>query len=97
MKKILLSAALLSVFTMPAIAVCSITGGACSDFGTNSLQDRLVPNNLQNLQRPNAFQPNIIRPYDENMINTNTNQSPSKDYNQNNQFGNPIPVNTSGE
>lgn len=91
MKKIFLTMILLGAVT-PAFAVCSITGGACSVLDSPTLQDKHIPNNLENLQKPDAFQPNYINPYYDMLINTETNSAPTgaaatPNYNSNCQFG----------
>lgn len=93
MKKILILLGI-ALFTMPAFAVCSITGGACtvgSLINPPSLQDKYLPNNLQNLQKPDAFSPRYVTPYEDMLLNTDTprveqtNENPG--YNSNCQFG----------
>jgi len=63
MKKIYVLLLILS-FALPVSAVCSITGGACSpmNFEPSNLNERVVPNNLKNMQRTDAFQPKIQEP-----------------------------------
>lgn len=60
------------VFSMPALASCPLTGvcAAPADSALNlpSLNDKYMPNNLNNMQKPNAFQPKIIEPYNESMV-----------------------------
>lgn len=92
MKKIFLIM-FVSVFALPVYAVCSITGGACAaplNFEPQSLEQRLVPDHLQQMQRTDAFQENIQQPINTNTI-INTNQANSNaetnDYNSNCQFG----------
>lgn len=56
---------LIMLISLPVAAVCSITGGACSaplNFETLNIKDKVVPNNLKNIQRTDAFQPKIIKP-----------------------------------
>ncbi len=76
---------------LPAFAVCPITGGACAapvNFEPQPLQEKVAPNNLQNMQRTDAFQKDFIKPYDSNTIHTETTSRPqSQDYNSNCQFG----------
>ncbi len=92
MKKIFFTT-LLSLISIPAFAVCSITGGACSsDFGLPSLNEKLVPDNLQNLEETNTFQRDNIQPYStETTDNLNKEQASStpksRDYNADCQFG----------
>ncbi len=96
MKKVLILS--ISLFmASSAFAVCSITGGACSapvNFESSSLKDRLVPNNLKNLQKTDYFQQKITNPYG---INSNTRQELPKtnleagNYNDECQFGECLP------
>ena len=94
MKKIVLLL-FLSIFSLPAGAVCSITGEACAaplNFETDSLQDRHIPNNLQNLQRTDAFQPQMVTPMGTNIHTTPVIKSPeASDYDANCQFGTCLP------
>lgn len=83
----------MSAFTLPVWAVCSITGGACStpvNFESQSLEQRLIPDHLQQMQRTDAFQNNIQQPINTNTT-MNTNQANPNaeinDYNSNCQFG----------
>lgn len=69
MKKILIITTFLFI-SMPAFAVCSITGGACSapvNFEANSLKEKYVPNKLKNMQRTDYFKPQIINPNNTNV------------------------------
>lgn len=92
MKKILILM-VLSVFSIPAFAACSLTGGACtaSVLDNSTLQDKYVPNRLEQIQKTDAFTPQYVTPYQNMMINTETPSSSigneSKDYNSNCQFG----------
>lgn len=92
MKKIILFM-LISLFSLPVGAVCSITGEACAapvNFEADSLLDRHIPNNIQNIQRTDAFQPQIVTP-----MGTTVHTAPSPitkspeagDYDANCQFG----------
>lgn len=89
MKKILL----LLIFPLTistASAVCSITGGACStDLELPSLDNKLVPENLQNMQKPNAFEENPVKSYEIKTINPDqaTSTPQANDYNADCQFG----------
>lgn len=91
MKKILLIISMMAI-AIPALAFCSLTGGGnCSAYSmtTPKLQDKYMPNNLQNIQKPDAFRPQYVQPYNSALINTETGGaagSPS-DYNSNCQFG----------
>lgn len=79
--------------SIPAFAVCSITGGACtapSNLTPQSLEEKLVPDNLQEMKRTDAFQPSYQKPYYDLLINTENNASnlpPENNYNSNCQFG----------
>ena len=94
------------VLALPASAVCSITGGACtattSNWETQSLEQRLVPDNLQKLQKTDAFQRDYRKPYYDELINTEEdNTSAAKpqtnEYNSNCQFGVCLPGVEPGE
>lgn len=93
MKKILtIMIIMLGVGTVsPGFAVCSLTGGACSVLDQPSLNERYIPDNLQEMQRPDAFAREYQKPYYDMLINTETpetagiNESPN--YNSNCQFG----------
>ncbi|CDE88843.1 MAG: hypothetical protein BHW55_01975 [Candidatus Melainabacteria bacterium 35_41] len=91
MKKIIM---LLSWFMLaaPVLAVCSITGGACSvgapsNWESPTLQEKVMPNNLKEMGKTNAFQPNYFKPYHNELINTKENPTPIQEYNSNCQFG----------
>lgn len=81
------------VFASPAFAVCSLNGGGCSvslsNWESKPLQQKLVPNNLQDMQRTDAFQPNYFKPYHDALINTkeDSGPAPASNYNSNCQFG----------
>lgn len=84
----------MSAVALPVFAVCSITGGACtatSNWETKPLEQRLVPDHLREMQRTDAFQPQYIKPYYNELINTepeNTAGLPQgNNYNSNCQFG----------
>lgn len=100
MKKILFSF-VFSMFAVPVFAVCSITGEACAapvNFEPQSLQEQMVPNHLQDLQKTDAFQRDFVKPYDSSLIHTRTNSQPqSNDYNSNCQFGICLPGNKVNE
>ncbi len=92
MKKIILTLGLIMI-SLPAFATCPITGGACtafSNFESKPLQQKYLPNHINEIQKPNAFQPSYVVPYYNELINTETNnitKPPSSDYNSNCQFG----------
>ena len=79
------------LMAIPVYAVCSITGGACtatSNWEQKPLEQRLVPDNLQELQRSDAFRPSYITPYYDMLINTEQDVlPPENNYNSNCQFG----------
>ena len=90
----LLIASMFAVVSLPVLATCPIEGGACtalSNFDSKPLQQKYVPDRIQEFQRPNAFQPNYITPYHNELINTESNNAtanpPASDYNSNCQFG----------
>ena len=91
-----------SSLQIPVLATCSITGGACtasSILETPSLEQRLVPDNLEELQKPDAFRPSYITPYYDLLINTEQNTSslpPENNYNSNCQFGVCMPGQSTG-
>ena len=82
---------------MPVLATCSLTGGACSvssNFESKSLQQKYLPNNLENMQKTDAFKSNYFKPYHNELINTessNSTQMPENNYNSNCQFGTCLP------
>lgn len=93
MKKIIITIAT-TLIALPVFATCPIEGGACTAFSnweSKPLQQKYVPNRIQEIQKPNAFQPNYITPYHNELINTESNNAtaapPSNDYNSNCQFG----------
>lgn len=101
MKKYLLLIILLCL-SLPVFAVCSITGGACtatSNWDSKPLQQKYVPDNLNELQRSDAFQPKYITPYYDALINTesaNPEQNQTNNYNSNCQFGVCLPGEEAG-
>ena len=94
MKKILILAALMA-FSLPVFAACTITGGACAVSGlpSNVTQttnlEQIIPNNLQNLTRTDAFQNDYKAPYNNDaFINIeNAANLEQQNYNANCQFG----------
>lgn len=93
MKEILILAALVT-FTSPVSASCTITGGACTVSGlpSNVTQttnlEQIIPNNLQNMARTDAFQRDYRTPYHDAFINTESAvRIEQHDYNANCQFG----------
>ncbi len=102
MKKILLIL-MLTVISAPVFAACSITGGACTASALNqpTLHDKYIPNNLKNMQKTDAFNPEYVTPYHDMLLNTdeptahNTTETPG--YNSNCQFGVCLPGVEAGE
>jgi len=91
MKRFLTLLAIIS-FSLPAVASCPIDGGACtaSNWDSTPLQEKYLPNRLQDLQRTDAFKPNYFEPYHDALINTEgtpVKGTPTNDYNSNCQFG----------
>lgn len=93
MKKILISMCILAL-GLPSLAICSITGGACtfnslpSNVSQNSNLENAIPNNLRQMQKTDAFQRSYRKPYHEALINTSgTDGVQTQDYNSNCQFG----------
>lgn len=91
------------ILATPVFATCPITGGACnvpSNLDPQPLEDKLVPNYLQNMKRTDAFQPSYRKPYYDMLINTEdnvTNLPPENNYNSNCQFGVCLPGNEANE
>ena len=88
--------------TSPVFAVCSITGGACtatSNWESKPLEQRLIPDNLQDLKRTDAFQPSYRKPYYDMLINTEEESAlpPENNYDSNCQFGVCLPGVEPGE
>lgn len=92
MKRFLITALLITI-ALPTFATCPIDGGACtalSNFDGKSLQQKYLPDRMQEIQKPNAFQPTYVVPYHSELINTDSNNDvnpPTNDYNSNCQFG----------
>ena len=87
-------ALVLAAMALPVFASCPIGGGACtafSNYDTKPLQQKYIPNRIQEIQKPNAFQPSYVTPYYNELINTESNNAtanpPTSDYNSNCQFG----------
>lgn len=91
MKKIFLILAI-AVISLPVNAACAISGDSCAYSITKpALQDKYLPNNLKDIQKPDAFRPNLFEPYHDALINTETGAAAgtpgSNNYNSNCQFG----------
>ncbi|MFR1672464.1 MAG: hypothetical protein ACLSWI_05915 [Candidatus Gastranaerophilaceae bacterium] len=103
MKKILLISSFL-IFASPVFAVCSITGEACtvgfqSNWESKPLQEKVLPNHLNDIQRTDAFQPGYFKPYHDALINTEQDNTPAQqipNYNSNCQFGVCLPGESTG-
>ena len=91
MKKIFLAAVILSLYTLPVFAACSITGNACSinsDINTDAVNTH-INNNMQP-----TFHQDYIRQYNSDTINIDSLLKPqSNTYNSNCQFGICLPQN----
>lgn len=94
MKKYVMSL-IISLIAMPAFAVCSIENAACTSAASSltdmpSIEERYLPNHLENMQKPDAFAPKYHTPYYDMLINTEESQTTgaaSQNYNSNCQFG----------
>ena len=87
MKKILLAAVLISIFTLPAFAVCSITGGACS-FDSSPSYDEYNPNIQGKSQRYDSNEYDSTLPQLQKDLNKRNNIiHETQDYDANCQFG----------
>ncbi len=101
MKKIILLALLMTV-TAPVNASCAISGSSCAySMMTPPLQERYLPNYVQEMQKPDAFRPQYIKPYYDELINTETGAATGSanngnNYNSNCQFGVCLPEVNSG-
>lgn len=98
MKKFLILL-VMTVFSLPVFASCPIEGGACtaSNWDSTPLQQKYLPNRLQDLQRTDAFTPQYFQPFNDALINTEPSAAaPVQDYNSNCQFGVCLPEVTPG-
>lgn len=91
MKKILLIMSIV-LFSVPVFASCGITGNTCAySISKPAIQDKYLPNNIKNIQKPDAFRPQYIKPYYDELINTETGAAAGNvgenNYNSNCQFG----------
>ena len=70
--------------------------GPClvEDFTNDSLEDRVVPNNLKRLERPNAFQQDLDNHPKDEMLNMDgfSQGNPNNTNGQNCQFGQCLPT-----
>ena len=92
MKKIL-TLLIIPFFSMPVFAACSIdinkpcTASIQDDINT-PLEQKLVPEHLEELKQPDAFQPKYQKPYYDELINTTPDTvTNNRNYNSNCQFG----------
>ena len=84
---------------LPTFAECPLNGMCTtptnSAFSMPSLNNKYIPNNLNNMQKTNAFQPQIVNPYNETRLNFGETQQQAEqnavenqvEYNANCQFG----------
>ena len=91
MKKLMVIMAILGT-VMPAIAACPVNGNSCAYSITEPpLKDKYLPDNIEQIQKPDAFRPTYVVPYRDALINTETGgaaQTPgTNEYNSNCQFG----------
>ena len=91
MKKILVLL-ITGFFTMPAFASCSIDANEpCTASALNenqTLQEKLLPDPLEEIKEPDAFQPQYKKPYYNELINTTPQTATNNNnYNANCQFG----------
>ena len=91
MKKIL-ALLITGFFTMPAFASCSIDANEpCTASALNenqTLQGKLLPDPLEEIKEPDAFQPQYHKPYYDELINTTpATATNTNNYNANCQFG----------
>lgn len=92
MKRFFLVLLTVTLFSVPAFATCSIdiqepcTATIIDDLNTD-LPDKIMPNQLNQLQKTDAFQPKYKQPYYNELINTEPTSQPTADYNSNCQFG----------
>ncbi|MBO5434830.1 hypothetical protein J6A31_03275 [bacterium] len=92
MKKFFL-ATLCAFFTVPAFATCAISGESCafSIEPPSSIQSKYLPNRIEDIRKPDAFRPHYVKPYYDEMINTETGSASNiqneNNYNSNCQFG----------
>jgi len=74
MKTILNVTIFIAIFTLPAFAVCPITGvcaaPADSVLSSSNLIDKVMPNDLNDYQKPSYFSPQFVKPYDSMKMNS---------------------------
>lgn len=92
MKKLFLISALM-LMPLASFAACAISGNSCAySIEKPPLQEKYLPDHVQELQEPDAFRPRYITPYYDELINTETGaaintQGGQNNYNSNCQFG----------
>ena len=72
---------------LPAYSACPLDmDKPCTatilDTTNSTLRERVLPNPLDDIKKTDAFQPEFVKPYHENMLNTE-----EREYNSNCQFG----------
>ena len=85
MNKIIIT--LLILMFLPAFAACPVgLDKPCTanvlDTTNSTLRDKILPNPLEDIKKTDAFQPQYVHPYHENILNID-----ERDYNSNCQFG----------
>lgn len=84
------------LITLPASASCAINGNSCAySINKPSIQEKYLPDNVKNIQKPDAFRPRYVEPYHDALINTETGAAAGTEsgtltpnnYNSNCQFG----------
>ncbi len=104
MKKILIILGISVVSSISVYASCPIDEGVCSAssvWDRTPIQQKYLPDRLQDIQKSDAFRPNYIQPYDDMMLNTegesvNSSLPQTRDYNSNCQFGVCLPEQSTG-
>jgi len=99
MKKFIITF-LMGIIAMPALASCPVTGFCAPEssiLAPSGISDKYIPNNLNQIQKPDAFQPQYKQPYNDMLINTEQNNTNTmtptgiggneQSYNANCQFG----------
>ena len=80
-------------FDWPVVANCD---GPClvTDFTNDSIEDRVLPNNLKKLERPDAFQNDLDNTPKDHMLNMDgfAQQDTNNNQGQNCQFGQCLPT-----
>lgn len=84
MKKILI-ATMFACFAIPAFATCAISGESCafSIEPPTSIKSKYLPNRVQDMRKPDAFRPQYVKPYYDEMINTETGSASNVNNNNN--------------